>query len=209
MKTVIGSHAITLGSVEGSQVEGLFSPGEKAHILYSDPPWGEGNMKYWATMAEKMTGSRPNQMTFDGMLDRFGELIRGFCTGFVFVEQGMRFEEQTVGALQKAGVTVSRIVQIRYGSGKNTLPNILICGSVNGQTPTLPEGVEGMKGAKLPYEVVKCNALPGGIVLDPCCGMGYTAKAAVRNNMIFRGNEFNSARLAKTEKFLRSKVKVA
>ena len=35
----------------------------------------------------------------------------------------------------------------------------------------------------------------GQTVLDPCCGMGYTAKFALENNLIFRGNEINGKRL--------------
>jgi predicted methyltransferase len=37
-----------------------------------------------------------------------------------------------------------------------------------------------------------------GIVLDPMCGMGYTAQAAIKYGLAFRGNELNSVRLQKT-----------
>ena len=36
------------------------------------------------------------------------------------------------------------------------------------------------------------------IVLDPCCGMGYSAQAALDYGFSFRGNELNRKRLDKT-----------
>ena len=206
MKTVIGNHAITLGSVENNQVETLFSGGEKADIIYSDPPWGDGNMKYWATQCEKMTGTRPKQFTYAEMLARFNQLIKNHCKGAVFIETGPRWEQQVIEAMQSIGVQISQVVRIVYGSGKTTFPNILICGSVNGVAPIVPPGTENLKGVKLPTSLAIANAVPGGILFDPCCGMGYSAKAAVAAKMRFRGNEFNAKRLALTEKFLRSRA---
>jgi DNA modification methylase len=59
-------------------------------------------------------------------------------------------------------------------------------------------------GADVSKNCIKAVAEEGAIVLDPCCGMGYTARAAVANKMRFRGNEFNSKRLQKTIDFLHS-----
>ena len=38
----------------------------------------------------------------------------------------------------------------------------------------------------------------GGIVLDPMCGMGYTARACIKRHLTFYGNEINEKRLQKT-----------
>jgi predicted methyltransferase len=38
----------------------------------------------------------------------------------------------------------------------------------------------------------------GDKILDPCCGMGYTAQIAIDNGMYFYGNELNAKRLQKT-----------
>jgi len=40
------------------------------------------------------------------------------------------------------------------------------------------------------------------IVLDPMCGMGYTAQATVDRGICFYGNELNEKRLGKTVKRL-------
>ena len=31
---------------------------EKADFIYSDPPWGQGNLKYWQTMNVKMNNAK-------------------------------------------------------------------------------------------------------------------------------------------------------
>ena len=36
------------------------------------------------------------------------------------------------------------------------------------------------------------------VVLDPMCGMGYTAQATAGMGLTFRGNELNATRLRKT-----------
>lgn len=44
--------------------------------------------------------------------------------------------------------------------------------------------------------------ITSGIVLDPCCGKGYTARAAVAHGLTFRGNELNPERAAVTVAWL-------
>ena len=58
--------------------------------------------------------------------------------------------------------------------------------------------VRRLRGKDLPILAVAPFAVPGGIILDPMCGMGYTAEAAKSNRMRFRGNELNQHRLDKT-----------
>lgn len=48
---------------------------------------------------------------------------------------------------------------------------------------------------------MRLDALPSefrGAVFDPCCGKGYTARAAVAAGMKFRGIELNPKRAAVT-----------
>ena len=50
MKTIkIGKHTVSNEDVQNVDFNKLLN-GEKAHILYTDPPWGDGNMKYWCTL---------------------------------------------------------------------------------------------------------------------------------------------------------------
>ncbi len=47
-KIIIGKHTVSNEDVQAVNFSELLG-GEKAHILYTDPPWGDGNMKYWCT----------------------------------------------------------------------------------------------------------------------------------------------------------------
>jgi len=47
MITRIGLHAVRLGHVM-SDLSGLMQ-GERVSIIYSEPPWRQVNLKYWAT----------------------------------------------------------------------------------------------------------------------------------------------------------------
>lgn len=58
--------------------------------------------------------------------------------------------------------------------------------------------VAGSIGYETVIKTMKKFQKAGGIVLDPCCGKGYSAKAALELGMKFRGNELNSKRLAET-----------
>ena len=49
---------------------------------------------------------------------------------------------------------------------------------------------------------VRVVLVPGGVVLDPCCGKGFTARAAVAAGMRFRGVELNPARAEVTVAWL-------
>jgi hypothetical protein len=191
----IGPHRVTSLSVEDPGVAALFDDGRKATILYSDPPWGDANVKYWATMAKKMTGQAVEPLRYDVLLDSIFDLIARFVTDHVFLETGLRFEEENLSRMQRIGLKNLSRVELVYDHGKQK--NLLLFGSFTGGRADLA-AMENWTGMAIPVEAVRQMAVPGGIVFDPCCGMGYSAHAALRNGMEFRGNELNEKRLAKT-----------
>jgi hypothetical protein len=91
---------------------------------------------------------------------------------------------------------------IWYMSGAKPMRNVLLAGATAGnRLPDLSECPK-MTGAAVSRYCVKLAGVRDGIVFDPCCGMGYTARAAVAAGMRFRGNELNAKRLQKTIQFL-------
>ena len=65
----------------------------------------------------------------------------------------------------------------------------------------------GLKGYKLVDKIFKIYCpIDAQIILDPMCGMGYTAQATVDRGISFRGNELNKKRLDKTIKRLSKSV---
>lgn len=197
----IGVHRITNLSVENSGVEELFADGSKAHITYVDPPWGEGNMKYWTTLMAKQCGVKPAALPFATLLQRIISLAVANTKNMVFIENGVKWESQVAEAMQAGGLHSVRITRIDYSEGPMSFISAAVPGaSDSGYVPPR------LRGVKLPTHCIAAHALAGGVVFDPCCGMGYTAKAAVSAGMRFFGNELNPSRLEKTIEFLERKA---
>lgn len=201
----IGAHKVTNASIDSLIVDSMLN-GEKIDVFYSDPPWGDGNLKYWVTMNKKMTGAEYNPLTYTQLIDRITGLIRNYVDGHVFIETGKKWELETVQALDGLVYNV-RTFTLLYKSGSKMLENVLIYGVTNPSIPTMTFNPTGMTGQAVAQKCIEAVARPNGIVCDPCCGMGYTARAAVTNGMRFRGNEFNAKRLQKTIDFLRKSTK--
>lgn len=192
----IGNHAVTNASVMDTAIDKMLA-GEKVKILYSDPPWGDSYLKMFQTHTFKATGHRPEQPTYLQLCNRYADLIQKHVTDWVFIETSVSGSAPMLNAI-KPYVSEHKIYDTVYGSD---LPAILIVARIsNGPFPDL--SISGMKGLPFVKAVLSTVATPDAIVLDPCCGAGYTARAAMFHNMRFRGNELNPARLAKTIKYL-------
>jgi len=205
MIQTIGQHKITNDSIESPIIDSMLA-GEKVSVLYSDPPWGNGNLKYWVTMNKKMTGKEFKPLTYSALITRIVGLIHNYVNGHVFIETGPKWEKETIEAIQGLIKNI-RVYRLQYRSGSNMLENVMIYGVTDTRHPMMQFDPSGMHGFEVPKQCIASVATPGGIVFDPCCGMGYSAKAAVRAGMRFRGNEFNAKRLQKTIDFLKSTVK--
>jgi hypothetical protein len=181
----------------GPQVDSLV-PGS-VEILYSDPPWGDPLLKYFATATERATGARPEQPRYVDLCQRYADLIATRVTEYVFIEVGKASAPPMLEAVAPL-LKEPAVVPFWYGSNTEAA---LIYGR-RGDGPNAPIGdLHGLKGLPFVKHLLSGVARPGWTVLDPCCGAGYTARAAASLGMVFRGNELNPARLAKTEKYLR------
>ena len=203
----IGPHVIACGGVEDPQVEAMLDPdataGRKVRVLYSDPPWGDGNLSYWVTMNKKMTGNQFVPLKYDVMLNRFRDIIERYVDGWVFIETGVRWEAKVVDLLGQWGMSNVKSRTMMYRGGAKLLPCILVSATTSGDYRPSAYDPMGDMGATVPLKAVADLALrPGSLILDPCCGMGYTAQAAIDLRHEFRGNEFNAKRLLKTEERL-------
>jgi DNA modification methylase len=194
---IINNHRVENLSIELVDFDKLMN-GEKALIFYSDPPWNDGNLKYWNTMKKKADGINYDKvLTYEELLNIIIKIIKNHVDGYVFLEVGNNQLDLVLKKLNRILFNI-KVFTCRYGSG---LTNKIIFGGTN-KNYTFNEDINGMKGYEIPYKCVKSVGKENKIVLDPCCGMGYSAQAAVDNNMRFYGNEFNSQRLNKTIKRL-------
>jgi hypothetical protein len=194
----IGKHRVRQGDMMDLP-DDLFL--EKVDMVYSDPPWGEGNLKFWATYLKKTTGLEHQQPTLISFLHHLFRLFSDWTNldALVFIEYGVRWNTQIIAAGQAVGFTLLDRAEPVYGS-KN-YPLYLYCFakkpfSVSIQRATGTKGFQTLESAAGNY----CRA--GGILFDPCCGKGYSAQLAVNHGMTFYGNELNPVRLAHTLKRL-------
>lgn len=190
---IVGQHAVTNGSVMGEQVDALLSGG--VDILYSDPPWGDGLLRMFATTTEKVTGVRPDQPSWLELCDRYAEIISRYVREWVFIEVGVKTYPDMLAAVRPM-LSVVEIAPFKYGAD---LSATMIYGRVNpGPLPSID--LTGKKGLAMVEYVL--GTVSGKTVADPCCGAGYTARAARKRGMTFYGNELNPARLDKTIRYL-------
>lgn len=188
-----------------SGIEALFAQGEMADIYYCDPPWGPGMMKMFDTMNRKHDPAQPAQEAdYAQLLAKVLQDARRFAKGPVFIQYGVKWEKEVRDLASAAGLTHVATVEAGYASG-NGRQHIHIFWT--SQPPPLPAGyleqVRGTTGWDTARVVTAPFAVPGGILFDPCCGFGASAKAAVGHGMRFYGNELNAVRLARTAAWLK------
>ena len=202
MIETIGPHRVKHGDL----MEGIddLMQGDKVDIFYSDPPWGDGNLKYWQTINSKMNGVPYKTINFDEFLNAVFSCMVKYCVGISFIEYGIRWEEKIRGLASQYNLKHNGIIDIKYRGGSKFLP--LHLHILSKDKLTLPVGyidlVKGTTGMGTLRAAVTPFAKEGFKILDPCCGKGYTAQIALETGMVFRGNEINEKRLAETIKRL-------
>lgn len=166
--------------------------GQKADIIYSDPPWGPGNLMYWRTHSGESV--RPDWARF---LDTFCGVVAATKTNdaHVFVEMGVRWIDELSRAMERYGIRERTRWRVLYGNPKR--PNMLWYSG-----PGAPCDPTDMSGVAMTHHVLSSVARPGAMVFDPCCGKGMTARCALRLGMRFAGVELNPKRAAVTQTFL-------
>lgn len=167
--------------------------GRKVDIIYTDPPWGDSYLKQFATATYKATGIRPEQPTFAAMLERLRDVVSLTNPRAVAVEMSERTEQQLRDVMRPV-IGEPLTLQVRYGA--KALPSSLCVWGVSRGIQNA--GVVTLQGASLPRRAVEVLADPGETVLDPFCGAGYTARAAIARGCLFLGVELNQARADKT-----------
>ena len=195
----IGHHRARHGNVMNSDGIAELMNGVKASVIYSDPPWGTGNLKYWGTMNKKQTGDTgytpPKE---DAFIDQIFRICATYCDGPILLDMGVRWKDKFIEAGEAHGLIHHGYTTTVYGSKKRPLHHhVFSAQPIANPTAHFPL-LEGMTGYAAVEEAIRPFAKPGGILLDPCCGMGYVARAATRLGMTFYGNELNRKRLQKT-----------
>lgn len=207
----IGRHRVAVGDVTRGDVDRLMGH-EEADVIYVDPPWGPGALQMFATMDRP--GAAPAK-DWPGFLKEFCVALavhrRRSARTPVFVEMGLRWADEVAAAMDAHLMPVRAQWECKYKSGLKLIPQALLYSG-----PELPTGFDPTEvyGPRLPFHCLEAamdtvlwgiagkereKAVGDGlIVLDTCCGLGLTARAASDLGLDFRGLELNPRRLTKT-----------
>lgn len=196
--TTIGNHRLLCGDITDGAVQALMGA-ERADVVYSDPPWGPGNQRYWHT--HNGTNPRTDWLAF---LDCFAGAVADHRKpdAPVLVEMGLRWIGDLDAAMAAVGLPFRRRWRIFYGPKSKPLPNALCLYGPR----DLDLEVEGLRGEPITRAALAAAVSPGDVVLDPCTGLGMTARVTHAIGGRFRGSEMNAARLARTEEWLRRRI---
>jgi hypothetical protein len=194
-------HRLTVGSITDEPIK-LMLKGRSADVLYCDPPWDDGHMKSFARVASRARTVPVIPIPWTTFMHGLVDIIRDHVRGWVFVEMGNLHVEQTRGYLLDVLDEVHRH-EIFYGSPRR--PAALLVAHT--EDPTLPRRwrmseAASNGGLRQVKSIVASVGRPGQVLLDPCCGLGLSAKAAIASGMAFYGNELDPSRARVTRELL-------
>ena len=200
MITEIGRHRVQCQDVMMG-IDNLMR-GEIADFVYSDPPWGQGNLTYWQTINKRHTGREPKTIDYGKFLPHYFQMVAKYCRDLIVIEYGIGWRNDVIHNAEKAGFKHGGVATGFYKAGANMLPLDFHIFSKSGNYHVTQEFIDICSDNAGQAVVHKIFAMlcpkDAKIILDPMCGMGYTAQAAIDAGYAFRGNELNEKRLSKT-----------
>ena len=175
---------------------------DKADLIYSDPPWGQGNLRYWKTINKRMTGDISEDVIYEDFLSKFFSICQQYAKDKIVIEYGCQWAKDIIETAEVFDFTWQGTVKVFYGSKSDLKPcdiHFFAKHSLMEIPSQFSQECAGLYDLELVNHIFDFLKVPdGGICLDPMCGMGFTAQASMSHNMSFRGNELNSKRLEKT-----------
>ena len=199
-----GKHKVVCGDIMLNAYEQVMQ-GEKADILYSDPPWGSGNLKYWDTMNVKMNNVQSRDIGWETFVNKFAEIVNNYTheQSQVFIEMGMKFYDKVVEVFeQKTNFKLAQRFDTVYS---NKLPMIVLYFTDKNPYMYDVATINGTTADKTVNNILEPIAKENLVVFDPCMGYGRTLRISEKYNMSFRGSELNQARIDRAIKFLEDK----
>lgn len=196
----VGVHRLRVGDASGSVAELL--AGEKARIFYCDPPWGPRMMQYFRTLADRDSGESAPTRDYRDLLTDLAQQAAVHTVGPVFIEYGPRWRDEVTELCTAAGLIQLAVIEATYGLLPFHLhvfrpPQALTVDLSMIHAPHYQKSVQAVKGLKLVLAAIQPFVAHDTPIVDPCSGVGMTAKAALRVGMRFYGNELNATRLAR------------
>lgn len=162
--------------------------GQKAQMIFTDPPWNKGNYKMFRTKAG-YNGEVTEEM-YIKLIKNLFQICKQYCEGDIYINFGNSFEEKFLNIAESFGYKTCNVWEVWYSdkntnmiwySGKNKYSNCDLFGALNKQ---------------LVRWAVRNSSKENDIVLDPFCGKLFFGKEFIKLNRICYGSELIPDKLA-------------
>jgi hypothetical protein len=197
----IKNHVLTQGNINDNQLDIAIAQNYPNGIdfCYTDPPWGNGNLKYWDTMNKKMNQVATDQIDQERLENRCVELICKNVKHYAFIVYGVREAESLMAKLRvQPNVTDIQYIEKKYRSGAKWLKNCVIAVTLNAAPKedwtALLTNQDGRAGL---HVVAKKFQGKYQSVMDCFIGQGFYLETFDEYGYNVIGNELNQARLTK------------
>ena len=190
-----GQHRLSNEPFQQVDYEKLLG-GKKVDLLYTDPPWNEDLMDYYADLQREQSPEPVvGNLTYSEMLSELCRIADEHVDGFVVIES--QAEDATTLAYVKKALHNVEYQEVEYRD--------YACGIYIGSTSPeytfdvslrLTSGLDTMRAG------IKEATDEGDVVMDVMCGKGSVAKAALLEGCTFIGNDFNTQRVNETKELL-------
>lgn len=175
---------------------GAVLAGKRPDAVYCDPPWGPGPLSLFNRLGVKCGAGVDRNREWRAFISDLSRALAEAAPRSAWLEMGRLYVDDALAALKLAGLKVSRVGQVKYGAAWSF---VIYCGPDDLDPGPLPDGLSQSRLA-----LHALSRLPrGSTVLDPCCGLGATARACLKLGLRFRGVELNPARLSRTVQLLK------
>ena len=171
-----------LMDLDASNLKHVFGR-DQIDMLYSDPPWNQGNISTFITKAKL-----EKKIDYWAFIDHLTKTAKAFRPRFSYLEGGLKQRAQLVEAINKNLSAPPHIYQIRYYNRHK-------CLLYRASTPDSPSpNLTGLDDTKTPFAAMEFDQPKSA--LDLCMGRGGTARAAHQLGIPCFGVELNKRRLA-------------
>lgn len=152
-------------------------------LIWTDPPWNDGMMKFFQTQLKKDTGKILNHTSFD-VINHLGKLAN--VNKPLIIEYSIKGHEDVIKIME---LNNHKIISKNYAIQSMGRPFIIMVFNTDIKVDS------SKKGPNIIYDTLK--DINFNIIFDPFAGIGHTAKAVKKANKIYIGSELNKKRYDK------------
>ena len=188
----VGQHRFVCGDAEDGVEMHRLTDGEHIDLVYSDPPWNNGDAKSWRTQS-KRDGAVGRNVVATDVVPKILSVAqaRGLLA---YVESGLPTLDGFITMLRAMDATIVGQWETWTTVNKKR-KNALIAADFGQHTVRLPD-FTGMGDGVTPGYAMRAWGHTG-TVLDPCSGLGFTSRNAAESGWRSLNHELNPNRMAR------------